>query len=66
MSRKLRFIGASDEQVRWGNNDDPRECLVENEIYTLDCEDVHSWHTKYYLKEFPDKAFNSVSFEDVE
>lgn len=60
---KVKYIGAGDDQVRWGNNDDPRGLLEEGKIYTIETIEVHSWHTKYYLKEFPSKKFNSVSFE---
>jgi hypothetical protein len=40
--------------------------LTLGEVYTLDREEEHSWHTKYYLKEFPGLKFNSVNFEEVE
>ena len=60
---KIRFTEASDEQVRWDDNDDPREHLVMGGIYTVQEWDVHSWHTKVTLKEFPDLRFNSVHFE---
>lgn len=62
---KVKFIGATDDQVNWGTNDDPRGLLEIGKIYTILKIDVHSWHTKIYLKEFPDKKFNSVSFEEV-
>lgn len=60
---RVKYTGATDEQVRWGCNDDPRGLLVENQEYELLTQEVHSWHTKYILKEFPNKKFNSVSFE---
>lgn len=63
---KVRYFEeASDDQVNWGSNDDPRMYLTLGEVYTLDREEEHSWHTKYYLKEFPDLRFNSVNFEEV-
>lgn len=62
---KVRFTGASIEQIRWGANDDPREDLKPGKIYTVDHTEVHSQHTKVYLKEFPDRKFNSVCFEEV-
>ena len=61
---KVKYIGASDSQVRWGSNDDPRNCLIEGQLYTIDHTEVHSYHTKIYLKEFPDLKFNSCSFND--
>ncbi len=60
---KVKYIGATDDQIRWGGNDDPRELLVEDQEYELDHKEEHSWHTKYYLVEFPGKKFNSVCFK---
>jgi hypothetical protein len=63
---KVKYIGASDAQVNFGSNDDPRGLLEEGKIYTLKGKEIHSWHTKYSLEEFPHKKFNSVSFGIVE
>ena len=63
---KVRYLGdaaSGDEVVKWGGNDDPRGLLVEGQEYELLEQDVHSWHTKYILAEFPNKRFNSVSFK---
>ena len=62
---KVRYIGASDGQIRWGSNDDPRGLLIEGKEYTLEHTEEHSWHTKFYLKEFPGKKFNSVCFTKI-
>ncbi len=62
---KVKFTTASDEQVNWGGNDDPRELLKTEEIYKVDKIETHSWHTKIYLRGFPGKKFNSVSFKEV-
>lgn len=60
----VKYLGCSDAQVRWGSNDDPRECgLVIGKSYELERKEEHSWHTKYYLVEFPGKKFNSVCFD---
>lgn len=59
------YMGATAEQVKWGCNDDPRGLLDEGAQYTVKKEEVHSWHTKYELEEFPGKKFNSVSFEQA-
>ena len=61
----IRYIGASDEQVRWGENDDPRGLLKRGNIYEVEYEEVHSWHTKYSLKGIAGR-FNSVCFEMME
>ena len=62
---KVKYIGSSDAQVRWGCNDDPTGFLTECIEYVVDKVEVHSFHTKVILKEFPDKKFNSCSFEVV-
>ena len=63
---KVRYLGdaaSGDEVVKWGSNDDPRGLLIEGQEYELENQEVHTWHTKYILAEFPDKRFNSVSFQ---
>lgn len=63
--RTVIYIGAFDEQVRWGGNDDPRGLLTEGETYEVDDVEVHSWHTKYALRGFTGKKFNSASFKSA-
>lgn len=62
MLERVTYIGASDEQVAWGSNDDPRGLLEIGRSYHVHTRDVHSWHTKIELAEFPGKRFNSVCF----
>lgn len=64
----VRFIGATDEQVKWGNNDDPRGVLTIGSIYEVSEVEVHSWHTKIQLVSSVDDElkFNSVCFEICE
>ena len=59
---KVKFIEASDEQVKWGGNNDPRRLLKKETIYEIAEVEVHSWHTKIYLVGIKGK-FNSVSFD---
>lgn len=59
---KVKFTGATDDQVKWGSNDDPRKLLEQGKIYTVREVEVHSWHTKIYLVGI-DGKFNSVHFE---
>lgn len=63
--KKVRFVGCSTEQVRWGSNDSPDGILKVGEEYEVEKEEVRSWHTKYFLKGFPGKKFNSICFEEV-
>ena len=60
----VQYIGCSDEQVRWGNNDDPRSYLIVGKEYVIEEVDVHSQHTKIKLY---NKVgwFNSVCFKEV-
>lgn len=60
----VMFIGASKEQISWGGNNDPNEFLKEGDLAVIESVEVHSWHTKLYLKGIPGK-FNSVSFKVV-
>jgi hypothetical protein len=62
IGQKVKFIQATDEQVRWGSNTDPRGLLTIGESYIIENVEVHSWHTKIYLKGIKGK-FNSVHFE---
>jgi hypothetical protein len=62
---KVRYIGVTDTQVKWGSNDDPRLVLEEGKIYTISSVDIHSWHTKVELEGIEGR-FNSVSFEPAE
>lgn len=40
--------------------------LTVGEKYTVIDVEVHSWHTLVTLREFPDKQFNSVLFEEID
>ena len=59
---KVKYIGASDAQVQWGNCDDPRNVLIEGEVYEVEKEEAHTWHTKLSLIGIGGR-FNSVCFE---
>lgn len=58
------YVGCSDEQVRWGNNNDPRGILMENQKYYVEKVEVHSQHTKLTLRAVSGR-FNSVCFKKV-
>ena len=58
----VEYLGCSEEQIRWGNNDDPRSFLIVGKEYTIEKVDVHSQHTK--IKLYNKMGwFNSVCFE---
>lgn len=57
---RVRYIGATDDQVRWGSCADPRGVLTLGEIYEVDRQEVHSWHTKFWIN---GHGYNSVCFE---
>lgn len=50
------------ESINWGSHFDPNNILEYGKEYELDRAEVHSFHTKIFLKDFPDKSFNSVWF----
>ena len=61
----VKYLGATEEQVAFGSCDDPRAAgLTIGVIYTVEYAEVHSWHTKISLVEYPGKRFNSASFEE--
>jgi hypothetical protein len=63
---KVKYIEdyVGDDSVNWGSHEDPRGVLKDGKIYTIDRTEVHSWHTKVFLKGYEDKSYNSVWFED--
>jgi hypothetical protein len=58
----VEYTGCSEEQIKWGSNDDPTLCLTVGEEYLIEKVDVHSQHTKIKLY---NKIgwFNSVCFK---
>lgn len=58
----VEYLGCSDEQVRWGNNDDPRSFLIVGKEYVIEKVFVHSQHTKIKLYNKMG-MFNSVCFK---
>ena len=60
---RVKYLGASTEQVRWGGNDDPRPLLTVGALYDLRYRELHTWHTKIQLEGYPDLWFNDASFE---
>ena len=65
IAKRVKFLGASQEQTNWGGNDDANEHLVVGSEYDVSDVEQHSYHTKITLVEFPGLQFNSVSFEGV-
>lgn len=61
---KVVYIGSSQEQIDWGSNDDPRNILVEGNVYEIENVDIYSQHTKLTLKEISGR-FNSVCFKKL-
>lgn len=62
---KVRFIETSKEAVQWGNDHDPEGILIRGGIYTIEKTEVHNWHTKVILQEYPEFKFNSSHFDSV-
>lgn len=60
---KAKYIGTNTDQVKWGSNDDPRGLLEEGKEYEVVGLEVHSWHTKIILTDYPKLRFNGAGFE---
>lgn len=60
----VKYIGCSQEQINWGNNDDPRDILFVGDRYYVEHVEHHSHHTKIILRGVRGK-FNSVCFEII-
>ena len=64
----MNIYASNGFRVKVRNNRDSlriKEHLKEGKVYTVECTEVHSWHTDVYLREVPNIAFNSVDFDDV-
>ena len=61
---KVKYTGCSDDQIKWGGHDDPKDILKIGEIYEVAKREVHSWHTKVFLVGIKGN-FNSVCFEPI-
>ena len=58
----VTYLGCSQQQINWGNNNDPRSYLIVGQEYVVEEVDVHRQHTKVKLQ---NKMgwFNSVCFK---
>lgn len=64
MGDLVKFIGCSQNQIMWGNNDDPNTILSIGSVYKISKVDIHSSHTKISLKGITG-WFNSVCFDTL-
>lgn len=60
----VEFTGCSQEQINWGNNDDPW-MLQKGKCYVVEQVEVHRQHTKLKLQGI-EGMFNSVCFIDID
>jgi hypothetical protein len=58
----VEYIGCSIEQIKWGNNEDPRSFLIVGKEYIIEKVFVHSQHTKIKLYNKMG-LFNSLCFK---
>lgn len=61
---KVKYLGATQEQIKWGNNDDPRPLLDVGSVYEIEKVKVDPYHTKIQLTNYH-LWFNAVSFKEV-
>lgn len=60
---QVRLIKSTDDQVRWGGNNDPYKAgMQDGVIYDVIDIEIHSLHTKIRLHGY-EGQFNSASFE---
>ena len=58
----VEYVGCSIEQIKWGNNEDPRSFLIVGREYVIEKVFVHSQHTK--VKVYGKMGlFNSLCFK---
>ena len=62
---KLKCTNISESVSNWGRGESAKEFLKVGNIYTLNDEEVHSWHTIVELKELPGHWFNDAHFEYI-
>jgi len=60
----VKFIGCDKERIAWGNNSDPTGILIVGDKYYVEKVEMHSQHTKIFLRGVSG-SFNSVCFEKV-
>jgi len=60
---KLKFIAQN--PITFGVNESNAKLLKPGKTYNVERIEEHLWHTKIFLKEFPEIDFNSVWFEEV-
>ena len=60
---KVKYIGATETQIKFGSCENSIGVLKEGEVYEVETVETHSWHTKFHLKGYSGRGFNSVCFE---
>lgn len=61
---KVKYLGAIPEQIKWGNNDDPRPLLDVGSVYEVAAVKECLTHIKIQLTNYH-MWFNAVSFKEI-
>lgn len=69
---RIKYLGATDDQATFGGTQDPRMFLQSGETYEVSDVEVHSDHTRLWVRvwvsalrrRIPFGPFNSVCFEE--
>lgn len=61
--RKIRCVRTDEDGMIVSSEN--HHLLKVGEIYNITNIEVDSWYTLISLREFPDKTFNSVAFEEI-
>jgi hypothetical protein len=62
---KVKYLGASEAQDKFGGCDKSREILRIGDTYEVSEQEIHKWHTSFTLKGYEGYRFNSVCFKEI-
>lgn len=60
---KVKYIGATEQDVQFGGADDPRPLLKKGAIYKVLKVSVHNSHTYLQLERYPAYHFHDLTFD---
>jgi hypothetical protein len=64
-SNSREVICVDNKDHSWSFNDNASKFLIVGNIYNVTDVDVHSFHTRVKVREYPNQWFNSVAFEET-
>ncbi len=64
-SSERKVICTQNTDNHWSFEDNASQYLEVGKTYNVIDIEVHSWHTRVTVAEFPDRQFNSICFEEI-